>query len=258
MERLKVVIALLLCAGMASAATFNATSSGGEWDSDGVTTWYEAGYPTAADTVYMVYNANPVTVSAGQTEAAGYAYVSLYDALGAGDLSVDGQLDISGGIFIGNWYTPSTPNDDFVLNIGDAGVVNIGGYGLYSTGLGQNNTQVFNVNGGLLNIDASLTLAGTQAAMTVSGDGVLDIAGGLASGGLTIDIVGNDAMAIIQTALYDSLLGGGGMMANGAVGDAGDFLVTDLGGDMSQVQLIPEPATMVLLGLGALVLRRKK
>jgi hypothetical protein len=256
MERLKVVIVLLLCAGMASAASFNAASGGGEWDD--TNTWYEAGFPTAADAVYLVYNSSPVIVSAGQVEACSYTYGSMYTGYGGGSIDVDGQLDMGWGLFLGNWSAASAPTTDFVMNIGDAGVVNLGSYGIYTTGLGQSNTQVFNINGGLLNVDAGLTLLGTQAAMTVSGDGLLDVAGGLVSGDLTIDIVGLDATVVIASGTAATLISQGDLLANGVVGDAGDFLVTDLGGGLEQITLVPEPATMVLLGLGALVLHRKK
>ncbi len=170
----------------------------------------------------------------------------LYTATGAGGetaktmigQSADAQMDIeAGGIY--------TAAHRFYLgdNAGATGTVNVAGtlnVELNNIYIGAGGVGELNVlDGGVLNVKA------------FGGAWVHDVAGGS-----TVSIFGNGVINGLDTALGNAngKIAAGGFYGNGILGNVEAVMIDG----HAAIVALPEPATMILLGLGGLLLRKRR
>jgi len=157
-----------------------------------------------------------------------------------GVVNVAGTLGMTGHLWMGCSTTDAMVG---TLNVLDGGEVNIGG------------------NSGLGTVNAVDPAAGS-ATMTINAGGQVNMhhwndTGTIQAGSL-IDIIGSGVLTVggnrVDAAYaYEAL---GKLVCDGG---AGSIIATyDGGADLTTITNIPEPATMILLGLGGLLIRRKK
>ena len=164
--------------------------------------------------------------------------------INGGTLNITSHLWMAtGGV---NTSNPGGPTSNAFMTIYDGGVVNVGG----NLGLGTINAgtpsagggvAVINVNdGGLLNLHqwSSTTSIMDGSVLNINGTGTVIIGGNR----------GAEADAYFALGKIASDLGGIQWV----------YTPGDPGQDYTTITAIPEPATMALLGLGALALLRKK
>lgn len=171
-----VVLLIILCTGTVSAETSYAL--GGDWNLSA--SWDSGNIPTGSDDVYTSSLTSDQTIAAGNSGACFNLYMSMYDNLPSGQIVVDGTLDCS-NIWYGNWWTPSTPSGDSLVRVTDSGVVNVSAtvktVSNYTPQV--NNRQVIDIAGGTLNIGSGITGTGTTIQISLSGDGTMNVAGGV-------------------------------------------------------------------------------
>lgn len=160
---------------------------------------------------------------------------------GTGIAIVEGTLNANSHL----WMGAGDSGGNGTLTINNGGVVNVGGnigLGTINASTASGGTAVINVNsGGLLNLHhwSDTTSIMDGSVLNINGTGTV--------------VVGGNRGA--QADAYFAL----GKIAS----DMGDIQwfytpATETAGDFTTIMAIPEPATMVLLGLGALGLLRKK
>jgi hypothetical protein len=233
MERLikvlGVLAVVLLISTTASAATLY-WGVPGNWTDTAMPGYTSAPSAALGDYVYVYTTtvANPLVVT-GSACSADFVHLSaFYGQHNA--LEVTGSLDTTAainydGIYFGAW---GGSGDNATLTIQDGGSLVTGNFVSASGATGVSNYSIV-LNGGILDI-------GTIAA----------------DSSFLINIADYDATLILPQADYNALA------AVGGVTGADTIVMTDLGGGIGAYSLIPEPSTMALLGLGALVLLRKK
>jgi hypothetical protein len=232
MERLMKVLGtlavVLLISTTASAATLY-WGVAGNWTDTAMPGYTTALSAAAGDYVYVYSTtvASPL-VATGSNCNADFVHLSAYygqhNALEVtGSLSTTAGLSYD-GVFFGAW---GGSGDAATITIQDGGSLTTGQF----------------VNAGT---------AGSSSFDIVLNGGTLDIGTIAADSSFLINIADYDATLILQQTEYNALSAAGGIIG------ADTIVMTDLGGGIGAYSLIPEPATMVLLGLGALVLRRKK
>lgn len=272
MKKVFVLLLLLGVAGSASALDSLWAPAGGstEWNVEGNWT---AGIPYANP-------ANELDVLNEQAKIAGIQGVTAFPEIKTGDnvtayrvmvangtSPVYGELTISGGILntLGYMTAANNSSDTAVINM-EGGTVNVGMVNGVLNGnnghfyMGRNGTTTFNMSGGNFNIARDLNVA--QYAIATS---TINLSGGTLSamtlkrtGTAHIDISGTGKLVLsnaTSVATVQTWIDNGWLTVNGA--DT-DYSVISFDSGTGLTTVTPEPATLCLLGLGALSLIRRK
>lgn len=244
----------------ASAQIWTNGTGDGEWNTAG--NWQEGAFPlTVPDQTGAAYiglsGVDACVIDGTQAQAQ-----AQWVWLGVGG---PGELNVVAGGLLG---TPIWgPGETFVGNDGAGceynGVLNIDGAGSIARSekwmIGSapgGPTGVVNItNGGNMTgvwwgnyvVDTG-TINIIDGTMTILGQGDFFVAG-------LIDICGTSTLTLDgdRKALIDGYIASGAIKGNGVLGGA----VATIVGETTVVSVIPEPATLVLLGLGGLFLRRR-
>lgn len=265
-----VVFSMVAGAGEVWWGNANQSPTGGNGDWGTASNWGAQVLPGSRDSVGINSNSSPYpTLSSGD-----YTVTDLLVGYwGDGGMTMSGgNLNISNLFAVGYYGGSGTSNAVFTM---DGGV--IGGNGApaqlwigYHTNAWNPSNGTLNVNDGLINVQWALNVGG-GASNTV---GHLNIAGGQVNltqmlnvaAGSNVDISGNGVLSLwnrwggksraqVQAMIASGLITGNGIVGNVQITDfdAGD------GFTGFALTAIPEPATMILLGLGGLsLLRRRK
>jgi hypothetical protein len=252
----KLLFVILVCA-VASAASAESKRliGNGAWEDP--SNWSPPGLPGLTDEARINWGGNTGTVSSavptvfrvypgcdegGTLDVQAGGAVTMTDCLmmavggnpNTGILNVAADATVSAG---GHLWAAENPASVAILNI--AGTLNIGGIlGLGSVGFGNGGTATLNVlDGGVVNLG---NIHG-DGSSSIKGSSVLDICG---SGLVTLP---GDFVAVVQAYVAGGKITGNGIVGNvSVVFDGSQTLVT-----------IPEPITISLLSLGALLLRKR-
>jgi hypothetical protein len=269
---------LLSIGGLASAADVYRAGPGqiseppGVWDwdaevssawnnGDNWVTWDGSGavqpvLPTSADSVFLNRGlAYPVLIDSSTSAAASILNVGYWDSL-------DAKLDVTGGtLAVGDRLSIGTAGSDvhgYMNVLGGAitvgGPLVVGGQDPYDTGEWGAGNGSLAMSGGTMNVTGNLQLG------YYAGTGDMDLSGGTiiaatlemtANGSLTVTDEGMLVLPGNQLALVNGYIG------SGWISGAAEFLTSGPYAGNTAV-LVPEPTTLVLLGVGGLALLRRK
>jgi hypothetical protein len=241
MKFLGFVVIMLVVSSTANAATAF-YGSPGDWTDTGCGSYYPTAVPVASlgDYVYMYADTptDPLVITAGTTAEADFLHLDAW-GIKSNALEVNGSFSTQdamtwNNLLFGPWNGAGTAG---IVTINDGGSIDTGELGVYNPAAGGTTGGDYDVvlNGGTLTADSLRYNAD---------DGFF----------ITITIADYDAALICPQADFDAV---NALAAGGVVG-ADTIKMEDLGGGMGKYTIVPEPVTMVLLGLGALVLRRKR
>ena len=233
------------------------------WTNDmGNQQWTDTGnwtaYPTASDDVVIGtdYGTGPI-LSAGETGSG--LWIHLTETTAAGSLlTIDGgELNCSDHFLIGeNWGADQ--KGSLLVNSGTVNTVLL----MVGGGTdGNNGTGYVEILDGSINISWMLAIGGGYNGVTGGGAGHVQLDGGvinaIGGGGLimsdhgSLDITGGTL--VLAGEITDLTALGNVTAYNGS----GSFLY-DFDGTNTTITAIPEPASLVLIGLGFVLLRKTR
>ncbi len=213
--------------------------------------------PTGGDDVVVGRDhANGALVNAGTAAAGNWIHISSSET-GGSLLTVEGGTVTCDHFIVGeNWDLAQQGTLNMTGGTISANLLMIGG----GTS-GTNGAGTVNVSGGTINLGWMLALGGGYNGVTGNGSGTLNITGGtvnaLGGGSLvmsdngTVNIAGGTlvlAGEVTDVTVY------GNVIANGGTGS----FAYDFDGSNTAITAVPEPATVVLLGLAGVLLRKRK
>ncbi|OHB58722.1 MAG: hypothetical protein A2Y12_20200 [Planctomycetes bacterium GWF2_42_9] len=254
-----------VCFGQWVFWTNNEGAGDGQW---ATTTNWAVGYPTASDDVVILKDAgNAAVIRAGVTGYANWMHLCDTSATGSKVLVSGGTLAVSDHLLIGEWgvdqkgtlqVDSGTVNTVLLMCGGDRG--------------GNNGNGTLIVNGGNVNIGWLLAVGGGYDGVSTGGVGNVQLAGGVVTMATGGNVIGEGGLIMSNGGLLN--IAGGALSLNGVITDitalANGGTITAYGGTGSFVYdysiagrttvtaVIPEPATLVVIALGSLLIRRKK
>ncbi len=247
-----VVAAVLIMSMPVLATGYYASGVTGLWN-DAVT-WGGTAYPVAGDTAYLNLG------STVEVDGTAEAVTELHFASWSGNSNlVTLNIVNSGSLTVSGWsYLGVAAGDVGEINVGAGSTLTCGG----AMNVGFNGDCTLNVNGGTVNANGGLYTSNPwQTAGTGSGTinlnaGVVNVYDFAMSGTGLINIEAGEMR--IYGLWWDATLQGL-MTANQIVGYNGTQSVDiSYDGDFTVLSAVPEPATMCLLALGGIMLRRKR
>lgn len=231
------------------------------WTNDtGNQQWTDTGnwtaYPTISDDVVIGtdYGTGPV-LGVGQT---GYGHwIHLTETTPAGSLlTIDGgTLHCNDHLLVGeNWGADQKGN--LLVN---SGTVNTTLLMVGGGTSGSNGTGYVRIEDGIINISWMLAIGGGYNGITGGGVGHVQLNGGI------INAIGGGGLVMSDHGSLD--ITGGTLVLLGEIADLTTFgdvtayggsgsFVYDFDGTYTAVTAIPEPATLLLMGLGAVIIRK--
>jgi len=234
--------------------------------------WSDTGnwtaYPTSGDDVVVgMDTASGPILGIGQTGYANWMHICDTTPTGSKVTISGGTLAVSDHLLIGEWGV----NQKGTLQV-DSGTVNTVLLMCGGDRGGNNGNGTLIVNGGNINIGWLLAVGGGYNGVSTGGVGSVQLAGGVVTlstggnvvgaGGLimsnggTLDITGG-ALSLNGIITDITALANGGSIT--AYGGAGTFVYDySVAGRTTITAVIPEPATVAVIALGALFIRRKK
>ena len=265
MRRLLILLLVLGAASMASAITDSWVSGG--TDDWGTGTNWSLGHVPYNGALNATGYADPLNEEAKITCASGAGpVIEVGDVVSAYRVFVaatgNGELTINGGTLLTNGYMTSsyTAGYNAVVNM-LSGNVQIGFTGGTNGHwyLGRYGATIFNMSGGNFTIMNDLNLG-----QYASGSGTINLSGGTLTattlkktGTAKINITGSGKLVFIgdKTAIVKTWSDSGWLKSGTA-----DFLTvgTATFDGVKTTLVVPEPATLCLLGIGALSLIRRK
>jgi subtilase-type serine protease len=235
------------------------------WTNDATNrSWVDTGnwtaYPTSGDDVVIGRDsANGPIIQNGMT---GYGnWVHLTDTTpGGAVLTVNGgTLNVADHFLVGeNWGADHKGTLDLIDGTVNTTLLMVGG----GTD-GSNGNGTVDISGGVINIGWMLAIAGGYSGTNGNGTGKVNLTGG------TINATGGGGLVMAPKGALD--IAGGALVLAGNISNiasygnvtayngVGTFVYSyNSGSNLTTITAIPEPATLVLLGLGGLLLRKIK
>jgi PEP-CTERM motif-containing protein len=257
-KKITVLVIMLVMVNTSFGQWLNWTNDGGDQNWVNASNW--TAYPTGGDDV--VIGTDAATGPILHTYDTGYAnWLHVCDnATPAGSkLTIDGgTLNVADHAFIGQWGTDQKGTIEVNSGTMNTTLLMCGG----DTSGAQGDGTLL-MNGGTVNISWLLAVAGGYNGDDGAGIGHIQLDGGL------IDVTGGGGLVMSSSGSVDFT--GGTLILNGEITDmsgygnvtayagAGSFVYDyDGGADRTTITAIPEPATLVLIGLGAVLFRRKR
>jgi hypothetical protein len=251
-----VLVSMLAMAQISSASWLWWTNgaANNQWTDTG--NW--TAYPTSGDDVVVgTWEATGPILYTGQTGYANWMHVTDTTATGSKVTINGGTLNVSDHLFLGQWDTGAKGTMQI-----DSGIVNTN---LLMCGGDTSGTVacegILKMNGGQINISWLLAVAGGYSGTNGAGVGHIQLDGGI------INVTGGGGLLMSSNGSFD--ITNGTLILNGEVtnmanygnvtafGGAGNFVYDYAAGRTTITAVIPEPATLVLIGLGALILKKK-
>jgi hypothetical protein len=248
------IMVLMFMANMSSASWLWWTNGTGnrQWADSG--NW--TAYPTSGDDVVIgTDTANGVILGSGQTGYANWMHVCDTTSTGSKVSINGGTLNVADHLFLGQWGV--TQKGTMEIN---SGTVNTTLLMCGGDTDGSQGDGTLIMNGGQININWLLAVAGGYSGTNGAGVGHIQLDDGI------INVTGGGGLVMSNNGSID--ITGGALILNGeianittygnvtAFGGAGSF-VYNYDSGRTTITAIPEPATLALIGLGSLLLRRK-
>jgi len=232
------------------------------WTNDmGNQQWTDTGnwtaYPTSSDDVVvgMSTDTGPI-LNTGETGYANWMHICDTTPTGSKVTINGGILQVSDHLFIGQWGVDQKGTLEVISGTVNTTLLMCGGDTDGSQGDGT-----LLMSGGTINISWLLAVAGGYSGTNGNGVGHIQLNGG------TINVTGGGGLVMSDNGSID--ITGGTLILNGEITDITTYgNVTAYGGTGSfiysydsgrtTITAIPEPATLALIGLGALLLGKKR
>ncbi|MFA5292129.1 MAG: hypothetical protein WC496_03750 [Phycisphaerae bacterium] len=223
--------------------------------------WVDTGnwtaYPTSGDDVVVgTYDTTGPILNTGETGYANWLHICDTTPTGSKVTVNGGTLQVSDHLFVGQWGT----DQKGILQV-DSGIVNTTLLMCGGDTDGSQGDGTLLMNGGTVNISWLLAVAGGYSGTNGNGVGHIQLDDG------TIDVTGGGGLVMSDNGSID--ITGGSLILNGEITDVttygdvtaydgiGSFIYSYDSGRTTITAVIPEPITLVFVGLGALLLRKK-
>ncbi|HBG27878.1 MAG: hypothetical protein A2Y10_17240 [Planctomycetes bacterium GWF2_41_51] len=259
LKKISILSAIMVIAIMANVSSaqwlwWTNDAANNQWTDTG--NW--TAFPTGGDDVVIGRDtANGPILNTGET---GYAaWMHLSDTTASGSLLTinGGTLQVGDHLLVGeNWGAGH--KGTLLVNSGTVNTTLLMVGGGTSGSIGDGSVII---NGGTINVSWLLAVAGGYSGTNSGGTGNIQLAGGV------IDVTGGGGLVMADNGSID--ITGGALILNGEISDItnygnvtafggnGSFVYDIAGGRTTITAMIPEPATLIIIGLGSLLLRRK-
>jgi hypothetical protein len=235
------------------------------WTNDaGNNQWTDSGnwtaYPTSGDDVVIgkTFSTGPV-LNAGQTASANWMHLTDLTDTGSKLTVNGGTVNVESHLFVGQWDAGSKGTLEINSGAVNTTLLMVGGCGGDGSQYAACHGDVL-VNGGVINVSWLLAIGGGYSGYSTLGSGHVQLDGGI------INVTGGGGIVMSSTGSID--ITDGALILNGEITNIASYgNVTAFGGQGSfvynyadgrtTITAIPEPATLLFIGLRTLVLRKK-